>query len=186
MVATTSAVTMRASPLATAKDWPGRKPGKWFVLRTRSRQEKILRNDLVSRGIDGFLPLTTCTKYYCGRKVNVELPLFPGYLFLHGSADDAYAADRTRRVAQIIQVTEQLRLDWELCNIEAALSASVPLDPYPYLRAGVRAEVREGPCRGLQGIIEDRTRRERLILKIDILGRAVSLELDGSLLDVIE
>lgn len=186
MVATINAVAMTASPLATAMDWPGRKPGEWFVLRTRSRQEKILTHDLLHRGIDGFLPLVTCTKYYGDRKANVELPLFPGYVFLHGSMENAYAADRTHRVAQVIRVADQPRLDWELSNIHAALSASVPLDPYPYLRAGLRAQVREGPFRGLQGIIEDRTRRERLILNIDILGRAVSLELHGSLLELID
>jgi transcription antitermination factor NusG len=186
MVVTSDAVAMMAAPLTTAKEWPGHNAGDWFVLRTRSRQEKILTHDLDGRGIANFLPLVTCTKYYAGRRAKVETPLFPGYVFVHGSIDDAYTADRTRRVAQIITVPDQERLDWELRNIHAVLSTSAPLDPYPYLRAGVRVEVRDGPFRGLQGIIEDRTRRERLILKIDILGSAVSLEIDGALLDVID
>ena len=113
----------------------------------------------------------------------MEVPLFQGYVFLHGALDDAYAADRTRRVAQIIQ---EKRLDWELRNIHIALGNCATLDPYPYLKSGVRVEVRHGPFLGLQGIIENRTRRDRLILMIDILGSAVSLEVDGSLLDVIE
>lgn len=49
----------------------------WFVLRTRSRQEKILANDLRSRGIASFLPIVTRTKYYGARKASVELPVFP-------------------------------------------------------------------------------------------------------------
>ena len=186
MVATTDAVTMRASPLTSATDWPGHNGGRWFVLRTRSRQEKILAHDLTNRGIGSFLPLVTCTKYYAGRRANVEVPLFPGYVFLHGSPDEAYTADRTHRVAQIITVPDQIRLDWELRNIRAVLGTDAPLDPYPFLHAGVRVEVRDGPFRGIQGIIEDRARRERLILKVDILGRAVSLEINGALLDVIE
>ena len=36
----------------------------WFVLRTKSRQEKILANELRSRGIANFLPIINCTK--CG------------------------------------------------------------------------------------------------------------------------
>jgi transcription antitermination factor NusG len=50
----------------------------------------------------------------------------------------------------------------------------------------VRVEVRSGPFRGLQGIIEGRTPKDRMLLQVDILGQAVSVEIDGSLLDVIE
>lgn len=159
----------------------------WFVLRTKSRQEKILAHELRSRGISSFLPLVLCTKYYAGRKAQVELPVFPGYLFLRGEVDHAYEADRTRRVAQIIKVADQPRIDRELRNIHLALCGKAALDPYPYLHAGVRVEVSAGPFRGLQGVIEDGARRDnRLILQVDILGRAVSLEIDASLLDVID
>jgi transcription termination/antitermination protein NusG len=173
-------------PLAADVDvWPDRSIGAWFVLRTKARQEKILANDLDARGIGNFLPLVTCTKFYGGRRARVELPLFPGYVFLHGDVEQAYEADRTRRVAQIIRVTDQRRMDDELRNIHIALGADATLDPYPFLRAGVRVEVREGPFRGLQGVVEDRHRLDRLILRVDTLGQAVSLEIDGSLLDVI-
>ena len=185
MVAMTDAVAKTASPLS-ATEWPGQSDGTWFVLRTKSRQEKVLHNDLASRGIANFLPLITQTKYYGDRKAKVEVPLFPGYVFLHGALDDAYVADRTRRVAQIIKVSDQDRLDRELRNIHMALSGGAPLDPFPYLRAGMSVEVREGPFRGLRGVIEPGGRRDRLILQVDILGRAVSLEIDASLLDVVD
>jgi len=57
------------------------------------------------------------------------------------------------------------------------------LELYPFLRVGVRVEVRSGPLRGLQGLIEDRTRRNRLVLQVNMLGKAASLEIDGALLD---
>ena len=157
----------------------------WFVLRTKARQEKALAHDLGSRGIASFLPLLNVTKYYAGRKSLVELPVFAGYLFLRGDVDSAYEADRTRRVAQIIRVTDQAKLDHELRNIHMALGSQAALDAHPHLRPGVRVEVREGPFRGLQGVIEHGGRRDRLILQIQVLGRAVSLEIEASLLDVI-
>jgi len=173
-------------PPARAESFPADPLDLWFVLRTKSRQEKILAHELRSRGIASFLPIVSCTKYYGGRKATVELPVFPGYLFLRGDVDKAYDADRTRRVAQIIKVADQDRLDRELRNIHLALCGGAPLDPFPYLRAGVSVEVREGPFRGLRGVIEPGGRRDRLILQVDILGRAVSLEIDASLLDVID
>src|SRR6185437_13630479 len=82
----------------------------WFLLRTRSRHEKAVANDLSARGIMHFLPLMNCTRYYGQRKTQVELPLFPGYVFLRGIADDAYAADRAGRLAQIIEIADQSRV----------------------------------------------------------------------------
>jgi transcriptional antiterminator NusG len=160
--------------------------GTWTVLRTRSRQEKMLSADLSAVGIEHYLPLIKRVQIYGNRKFRVELPLFPGYLFLRGSLDEVYTADRTRRVAQIIRVTDQQRLDWELRNLRLALDGTDTLDPYPYLQRGVRVEVRSGPMQGLQGFIENRIGTNRLVLQIEMLGQAVSLEIDGSLLDPID
>jgi transcription antitermination factor NusG len=164
----------------TASAPPSRECGDWFVLRTRSRQEKILAADLRSNRIAYFLPMLRTERMYANYRVTVELPLFPGYLFLRGSLDDAYWADRTRRVAQIIQVTNQSKLDAELASLAQALSVNAKLDPYPYLKRGVRVVVKSGPLRGLHGLIEDRTRRHRIILQIEALGQAVSLEVDAA------
>jgi transcription termination/antitermination protein NusG len=160
--------------------------GTWTVLRTRSRQEKMLSADLSAVGIEHYLPLIKRVQMYGNRKFRVELPLFAGYLFLRGSLDDVYTADRTRRVAQIIRVTDQQQLAWELRNLRLALEGSDALDPYPYLQRGVRVEVRSGPMQGLQGFIENRIGTNRLVLQIEMLGQAVSLEIDGSLLDPID
>jgi transcription antitermination factor NusG len=157
--------------------------GDWFVLHAKPRQEKVLAADLAAMSIGCYLPLVDHVRFYGRRKAHVDLPLFPGYLFLRGSLDDAYRADRTRRVAQIIPVNDQAKLHWELANIHLAVSRQAPLDPYPYLTVGTRVEVRAGPFRGLQGVVESRCRAARLVLNIDILGRAVSMEIDGSLLD---
>ena len=160
--------------------------GVWFVLHTRSRQEKALADELAARRVEHFLPLVKRPRFYGSRKVVVEEPLFPGYVFLFGEKEQAYLADRTKRVANIIPVTDQRRLEWELKNIRLALEHDAPLDPYPHLTKGVRVEVRSGPFQGLQGVIEDKGKDSRLILQVDVLGRAVSLEIHGALLEPIQ
>ena len=159
--------------------------GLWYVLHTKSRQEKILANELAARSVEHYLPLVKRPRFYGNRKVTVEEPLFPGYVFLFGDIDQAYVADRTKRVANIINVTDQKKLEWELDNIRRALAHEVPLDPYPHLTKGVRVEVRSGPFQGLQGVIEDKGKDARLILQVDVLGRAVSLEIHGAILEPI-
>ena len=158
--------------------------GLWYVLHTRSRQEKALGDDLDAMGVDYLLPLVKTVRYYGRRKTEVELPLFPGYLFLHGTLEQVYEADRTRRVANIIKVADQAFLEDELRSIDCVLAQEGELDPHPYLHKGMWVEVRSGPFKGVQGVVEDR-KANRLILQIQVLGQASSLEIDGSLLDPI-
>ena len=158
----------------------------WHVLHTSSRQEKILSETLSAMGVCHFLPLVKQTRYYGKRKADVEMPLFPSYVFLFGRLDEVYQADRTRRVARIIPVPDQQQLDRELRNLHLALSKNAVLDRYPLLKPGVRVEVRYGPFRGLQGMIEDRSRADRLYLKVQMLGTAARMQIDAALLDPIE
>ena len=155
----------------------------WHLLYVKSRQEKQLSDDLTAMGIANYVPVLRQTRYYGRRKSTLELPLFPGYVFLLGSLDDAYMADRTKRVVSIIKVANQKQIEWELENIRTALSCDAELAPHPFLKEGTRVEVRSGPFRGLQGVIESRARADRLILQVEMLARAVGLEIDASLLD---
>jgi len=165
---------------------PFTRSGEWFVLHTRSRQEKALAQELESRQIPYFLPLRREIRYHGNRKCLVNVPLFSSYLFLKGCAEDAYIADRTKRVANIIRCPDQQKISWELININLAQLQGAPLAAYPSLIKGTCVEVRAGPFRGLQGVIEDRTKGNRIILQVETLGRALSFEIDCSLLDVIE
>jgi transcription antitermination factor NusG len=93
--------------------------------------------------------------------------------------------DRAKRLVSIIAVTDQPQLNWELKNLSLALANNVSLDPYPALKIGTRVEVRSGPLRGLQGLVESRGQMNRLILQVQMLGRGMSLEIEASLLDLI-
>jgi transcriptional antiterminator NusG len=158
---------------------------RWVVLRTRSRQEKVIAADLAVRGMRFLLPLTHQVRYYGRRKAEIDAPLFPGYLFLRGSPEQAYAIDRSGRIASILPVADQAKLNDELRSLAIAFSNRVTLDPYPHLSVGRRVEVRAGPLRGIRGYVENRSSVHRLILQVEMLGRAVSMEIDSSLLDLV-
>jgi transcription antitermination factor NusG len=174
-------------PISVAPtEYPETHRGDWYVLHTRSRQEKTVSDMLSAMGIAHFLPLTSQVRYYGKRKFTVELPLFPSYVFLRGSIEEAYDSNRTKRIAKVLSVNNQTQMDWELRNLFLAMENGASLDPFPYLTIGTRVEVRSGPFRGVQGVIDSRLKSDRLILQIDMLGRAVSLEVDAALLEVME
>ena len=160
--------------------------GLWYVLHTKSRQEKVVAEFLTERQIRHVLPLVTKTTYCGKRKLKSELPLFPGYVFLKGSANDAYSVDRTKRLVRIIPVFDQLRLNLEIESLTRALAADKTFDPHPFLVAGTRVVVQSGPLRGTRGIIESRGNVHRLVLQIEILGQAVSMEIDAGLVEPVD
>ncbi|MCK4851028.1 MAG: hypothetical protein KAT11_06745, partial [Phycisphaerae bacterium] len=115
--------------------------GRWWVAHTKARNEKSLAWDLVKRGTSYFLPMVEKVRAVRGRKVKSILVLFAGYLFFCGSEDERYRAMTTNRIASTIEVAEQDRLIRELSSIQAAMSGSRQLDPFPYLQAGRRCVV---------------------------------------------
>jgi transcriptional antiterminator RfaH len=159
---------------------------RWFVLGTRSRQEKALDQAVRGMGLSCWLPLRRASRRYGTRRVESLLPLFPGYLFLWGTRDEAYLADRTRRVAKLIEVPDQRSLEWELSNIHRALACEAPLDPYPALKEGVRVRVITGPFLGIEGVVRSRTAADRLLLQVRMLGTATSLDIHGEFVEPIE
>lgn len=160
--------------------------GPWCVLHTRSRQEKALAEDLTTLQIPYFLPLYTSVRFYNGRKAKVRLPMFPGYLFLRGSAELAYRAEKTRRVVGIIKVSDSTQLSWELQNLALALFRNAALDPYPGVVRGARVEIVAGPFAGLQGVVVDRSKLDRVHLQVGMLGVGASLEVDVAVVRLVE
>jgi transcription antitermination factor NusG len=158
----------------------------WFVLHTLSRQEQALVRDLAAMGTDCYLPMVRTVRYYGRRKQRVELPLFPGYVFMRGELEQAYEADRTRRVAQIIRVADQDRLVRELRQIESVLGAGGELKPRRDLQRGMWVEVTAGPFKGVIGLIDAHGRGDRLVLRVQTLGQASELEIDAGLLSPLE
>lgn len=166
-----------AGPLATAQ------AVRWRVLHTRSRQEKAVAEALDAQGVEHYLPLIRRTRQYARSKRVVLAPLFPGYVFLRGTREEAFGVIAAGRVVRIIETDEQDRLEGDLLNLRRALEVEGTLDPYPFLAAGRQARVRSGPFKGVEGLVERYDRGTRLILQIYTLGRAASLEIDPALLE---
>lgn len=158
----------------------------WHVLHTRSRQEKALARALDAANICYELPLAKRIRFHGHRKRIVTEPLFSSYLFVRGPKEVTYFAVSTKRVANVIPVHDQAAFEHDLEQIRLALSGGAELTPYDYLAVGRRVRVTAGPFKDVEGLIEDKPKPDRLILQIDVLGRAASLEIDAGLLEPME
>lgn len=160
--------------------------GLWWVAHTKSRNEKALAHDLVGKNISYFLPMTWRIWRRSHRTMRSLLPLFGGYLFFCGEENQRVELLRTNRVANVIEVKDQQKLLDELQQIEQALRAGAPLTPYKYIKAGQRCRVIAGPLLGLEGTIVTMKNTTRLVLQIDMLGQAASVEIDIDMIEPVD
>ena len=171
--------------------WPEEKTirdftGQWWVAHTKSRNEKALAHDLIGKSINYFLPMTWKVQRRTRRTIRSLLPLFGGYLFFCGKENARIEALRTNRVANVIEVKDQKKLVDELVQIEQALRAGAPLVPHKYLKAGQRCRVIAGPLMDLQGLIVRAKNATRLVLQVDMLGQAASVEMDMDMIEILD
>ncbi len=160
--------------------------GQWWVVHTRSRNEKALAHDLMSKNISYFLPMSWKVRRKSRRTIRSFLPLFSGYLFFCGQEDQRVELLKTNRVANLIEVIDQETLVDELVQIAQALRSGAPLTPHKYLKAGQKCRVISGPLIGMEGIVVKAKNAIRLVLQIDMLGQAASVEIDLDLIEVLD
>ena len=160
--------------------------GLWWVAHTKSRNEKALAHDLMAKNISYFLPMTWRVHRHSERTIKALLPLFTGYLFFCGNDNERVELLKTNRVANLIEVKDQESLIHELARFDQALRAGAPLTPHKYFNKGQWCRVIAGPLLGLEGIILQTRGDTRLLLQIDMLGQAASVEIDIVMVEPVE
>lgn len=160
--------------------------GQWWVAHTKSRNEKALANDLVRGNISYFLPMRWKVTFRKKRKFRSLLPLFSGYLFFCGNERQRIELLKTNRVANLLEVKDQNKLVSELSQIEQAIKAGADLTPHKYIRTGRRCRVLAGPLADLQGIVIKTITAARLVLQVDMLGQAASVEIDTDIIEPVD
>jgi transcription antitermination factor NusG len=153
-------------------------------MHTKSRNEKALAHDLMAKDISYFLPMIWKTHRQKGRKFKALLPLFGGYMFFCGNENQRLEVLRTNRVANLIEVKDQEKLLNELVQIERAIEAGADLTPVKYVKAGQKCKVTAGPLAGLAGVVITVKGRTRLVLQVDMLGQAASVEVDADSIEI--
>jgi transcription antitermination factor NusG len=60
------------------------------------------------------------------------------------------------------------------------------LTPHEYLKTGQKCRVIAGPLLGLQGVVVKTRGAMRLVLQVDMLGQAASVEIDIDMIEVVD
>jgi|SRR5215469_1021720 len=160
-------------------DGPLQSPS-WYALYTCARHEKRVVQQIERRRMSCFLPLYRSVRRWKDRRKELELALFPGYVFVHMSLSNKLKVLEVPGVVRLVSFNGQPAAlpEEEIEALRDRLSGSAKIEPHPYLRAGRKVRVRSGPFQGLEGIIVRRKDRCRLIFSIDLIQRSLAIELD--------
>jgi len=153
---------------------------QWYAALVRPRSEKAVATALANRGIERYLPVYRGRYRSAGRFKDVDLPLFPQYVFCRIETYARAQVLSTPGVFRFVMFGNKLApIDaCELENIRRVAGTGTELQPWPFLKTGDQVEIAEGPLRGLSGALADTKGRCQLILQISLLQRSVAVTID--------
>ena len=154
-------------------EWP------WYALQVASRCEKAVSTGLAMRGYSQFLPLYRSRRKWSDRFQDVDLPLFPGYVFCQ--------LDITKRLPVLILpgVVRFVGLgktpvpvaESEMQSVQTVVRSGQLLQPWPFLKVGQTVTIEEGPLRSVTGILIKVEGNDQLIVSISLLQRSLAVTL---------
>src|SRR5712692_5009839 len=156
---------------------------QWFAVWTRSRHEQMVRDQLENKKITAFLPTIPRWSRWTDRKKKIDWPLFPGYCFAQFDPAHALPILKCTGVVNIVSFDGKPAAipAYELDSIRLLVGSELQFDPCPLIREGMMVEVFHGPLRGVIGrLMRKDAHRQRLILSVDLIGQAVSVEVDAA------
>lgn len=177
--------TAMANLPATLPSQPG--GAKWYALYTAPRHEKSLAQQIERHGITCFLPRYRSMRRWKDRRKELELVLFPSYVFVQIELENRLRVLQLPGAVRLVACNGQpVPLpENEIESLRNQLSRSRNIEPHPYLRVGRRVRVCGGPMQGLEGIIVRRKDRCRVVFSIDLIMRSVAAEVDESDVEIL-
>ena len=157
----------------------GAQPSRWFALYTASRHEKRVAQHLSQREIEFYLPLYKSTrKWSDGSRVTLDLPLFPGYLFIHIQRSERSRVLGVPGALAVVGGTGGEPAWLPDATIDALRSGleTRPARPHPLLTVGQRARIRSGALTGFEGIVVRNKNSFRVVLTVEHIMQSYAVE----------
>lgn len=152
----------------------------WYALYTCARHEKQVAVQLERQHFEFYLPMYASVRRWKDRRVELDLPLFPSYVFVRLALRDRVRVLSLPGAVRFVAsrgIPAPLPKD-DMDRLRSGLNCGVHAEPHPYLTAGRRVRVVRGPLSGTEGILLRRKDRFRLVLSIDLIMRSVVVEVD--------
>jgi len=152
----------------------------WFALQTKPKNEKKVERLLTSKGYECCLPMYRQKRRWSDRVIEVELPLFPMYIFCRFNSFAMGKAISTPGVTRIVGFGgrhAEVRIE-EIEALQLLGNSDCLREPWAYIPDGTLVQVETGPLTGAQGIFNSGEDKRRLVISVTLLQRSVAVQLD--------
>jgi transcription antitermination factor NusG len=153
----------------------------WYPLQTRYQCEKKVDAVLRDRGFESFAPMQLVARRWSDRTKMVDMPLFPGYMFVRTIADPTLLNTVVRLPGTVRFVTAGNELvavtDAEMANVRALAANDTGFEPGPFPAVGERVRIRGGCLEGIEGILTGQTNRKEIIISVSSIQRSLKVML---------
>ena len=152
----------------------------WFALRVKACREKYVAANLRHKGLTEFLPVYRAMRNWSDRRKEIELSLFPGYLFCKFDPEVRVPVLTTPGVTSIVGIgkipmpVQQSEID----AIQAVVDSGLNAGPWPFIAAGQQVRIEEGPLRGVEGVLVEVNHQNRLVVSVTLLQRGVAVDIE--------
>ena len=152
----------------------------WYALRIRAGHEKASAHALRCRGLEEFLPVYTSVRRWSDRSKEIEMPLFPGYVFCRFDLAERVSVLTTQGVREIVGIgRDPYAVDENEINVlQTVVKSGLLRQPWPFLKVGEHVIIREGPLRNINGILAEIRGDHKLIVSITLLQRSVAVSVE--------
>ena len=152
----------------------------WYAAYTRAQHEKQVAAELETREVEHFLPLYSSMRRWKDRRVQLELPLFPGYVFVRLALRERLRVLQVPSVVRLVGFSGQPTAlpDTEMEIMRSGLSQSLRAEPHPFLTVGRRVRITGGPFAGLEGVLRRKRSRMRVVVSLGLIQRSVAVDVD--------
>jgi transcription antitermination factor NusG len=153
---------------------------KWYAAYTSANHEKRVAHELGRRSVECYLPLYGSVRRWKDRRVRLDLPLFPGYVFVRMAVRERLRVLQVPGVARLVGFEGHPAAvpDEDIEAIRTCLAGEHPLLPHRYIERGQRVRVMSGPLAGMTGVVVRQKKQTRLVISFDLLMRSVAVEVD--------
>jgi len=161
---------------------PAYREQRWYAAYTSANHEKRVAEQLGTREMEFFLPAYASVRWWKDRRVTLQMPLFPGYVFVRMALRNRLQVQQVPGVAHLVGFdgTPAALPDEEIEALRASLESGVRAEPHPYLAAGRRVRLKSGPLTGMQGILLRRKGNFRIVISIELIQRSLVLHVDAA------
>ncbi len=153
----------------------------WYAIRTRARMEPVTLTALTGKGYDAYLPVYKSRRKWSDRVVELNVPLFPGYLFCRFDVIRRLPVLTTPGVISIVSFGREPQpiSEPEIEAVRTVLLSGALAEPCPFLHEGQKVRVVRGALEGLEGILVKKKTQFRMVISVTMLQRSVSVEIDS-------